>query len=82
MRVQPDGMVLVNTFEEPFGDVYCEGVWSELSKKVSNTICRNVVALASFNGNLQYRASYSFGTIFVFGHLQLIIFKIMICRRN
>ncbi|XP_002459160.2 serine protease HTRA3 [Sorghum bicolor] len=34
-----DGMVLVNTFEEPFGDVYCEGVWSELSKKVSDTIC-------------------------------------------
>jgi hypothetical protein len=67
MCLQQDGMVLVNTFEEPFGDVYCKCVWSELSKKVSATICRNVVALASFNGNLQYRAGYS--TIFVFRHL-------------
>ncbi|XP_037452116.1 uncharacterized protein LOC119322716 isoform X2 [Triticum dicoccoides] len=44
-----DGMILVNTFEETFGDVWGEGVWRELGKKASE-ISRNVVALASFNG--------------------------------
>ncbi|WVZ82664.1 hypothetical protein U9M48_029904 [Paspalum notatum var. saurae] len=43
------GMVLVNTFEETFGDIYGEGVWRKFSKGASN-INRNVVALASFNG--------------------------------
>jgi len=44
-------MILVNTFEEPFGDEYGEGVWSELSEAVSFRIHENTVALASFNGN-------------------------------
>jgi hypothetical protein len=49
--LQPDGMILINTFEEPFGDEYGNGVWSELSGAVSSSIQENTVALASFNGN-------------------------------
>ncbi|EMS60301.1 hypothetical protein TRIUR3_18591 [Triticum urartu] len=45
-----DGLVLVNTFEDTFGDVWGEGVWRELGKNASD-ISRIVVALASFNGN-------------------------------
>ncbi|CAL5082221.1 unnamed protein product [Urochloa decumbens] len=43
------GMILVNSFEEPFGDRHGEGVWRKFSKRASN-LNRNVVALASFNG--------------------------------
>ena len=45
-----DGMILVNTFEETFGDVCGQGVWSELSKTTSSNLNRSVVALASFKG--------------------------------
>jgi hypothetical protein len=45
-------MVLVNTFEGTFGDIRGQGVWSKFGKRASN-IDRNVVALASFNGDLQ-----------------------------
>ncbi|KAL6853958.1 hypothetical protein ACP4OV_019987 [Aristida adscensionis] len=45
-----DDMMLVNTFEETFGDLQGQGVWSEFRKKVSSNIHRSVVALASFNG--------------------------------
>ncbi|CAM0147816.1 unnamed protein product [Urochloa decumbens] len=45
-----DGTILVNTFEETFGDIYPKGVWREFSKKVSSNIDRYIVALASFNG--------------------------------
>ncbi|KAF2952574.1 hypothetical protein DAI22_01g345300 [Oryza sativa Japonica Group] len=55
-----NGMVLVNTFEETFGDLYDEGVWSELSKNVSSRISRNVVSLASFNGETRYFACTGF----------------------
>jgi hypothetical protein len=43
---------LVNTFEEPFGDI-CgkKGVWKKLSVKAASSIGRNVVALASFDGD-------------------------------
>lgn len=44
-----DGMILVNTFEETFGDLRGEGVWSKLSKKSCSNIDRSVVALASFS---------------------------------
>ncbi|XP_051210089.1 uncharacterized protein [Lolium perenne] len=47
------GMILVNTFEETFGDIYGEGVWQKFSKRASN-INRNVVALASFNGEKRF----------------------------
>ena len=47
----PGNMVLVNTFEEIFGDTCGEGVWSELSETVSSNIQDNVVALASFSGD-------------------------------
>ncbi|CAN6174053.1 unnamed protein product [Urochloa humidicola] len=45
------GMILVNTFECPFGDVYPEGVWRKFRKRVSSEISRNIVALASFKGD-------------------------------
>uniref|UniRef100_N1QVG4 Uncharacterized protein n=1 Tax=Aegilops tauschii TaxID=37682 RepID=N1QVG4_AEGTA len=45
------GMILVDTFEETFGDIHGEGVWRKFTKSASN-INRNVVALASFNGSL------------------------------
>ncbi|KAL6843936.1 hypothetical protein ACP4OV_026507 [Aristida adscensionis] len=41
--------ILVNGFEEPFGDTYDKGVWSELKETVANNIHENIVALASFN---------------------------------
>jgi membrane-bound ClpP family serine protease len=50
MYISPAGMILVNTFEETFGDINGEGVWRKFSKRASN-INRNVVALASFNGD-------------------------------
>uniref|UniRef100_A0ACD5XQW9 Uncharacterized protein n=1 Tax=Avena sativa TaxID=4498 RepID=A0ACD5XQW9_AVESA len=53
-----DGMVLVNSFEEPFGDEFGEGVWNALSKTTSGILERNIVALASFRvyaeGTLQH----------------------------
>lgn len=45
------GMILVNSFEETFGDTFGEGVWRKLSKKAASSMGRNVVALASFNGD-------------------------------
>lgn len=50
MYISPAGMILVDTFEETFGDIHGEGVWRKFSKRASN-INRNVVALASFNGD-------------------------------
>jgi len=43
-------LVLVNSFEDTFGDIYRGGVWSELSETVSSNISQNVVSLASFYG--------------------------------
>ncbi|RLN18850.1 hypothetical protein C2845_PM02G39570 [Panicum miliaceum] len=43
------GMILVNSFEDPFGDIRGEGVWRKFSKRASILNC-NVAALASFNG--------------------------------
>lgn len=51
MYLQADGMILVNTFEDTFGDKYGGGVWCELSEIVSSNIFRNVVALASLYGD-------------------------------
>ncbi|CAL5051866.1 unnamed protein product [Urochloa decumbens] len=48
-NVSGDGMILVNTFEETFGDMHGEGVWTKFGEKASN-LNDNVVALASFNG--------------------------------
>ncbi|KAM0825679.1 hypothetical protein ACQ4PT_069416 [Festuca glaucescens] len=53
------GMIFVNTFEETFGDVHGEGVWRKFSKRASN-INRNVVALASFNGEKRFFACTGF----------------------
>ncbi|XP_062208183.1 uncharacterized protein LOC133909666 isoform X2 [Phragmites australis] len=55
-----DGMILVHTFEETFGDICGEGVWSELSKKASSNIRRSVVAIASFNGEKRFFACTGF----------------------
>ncbi|RCV10588.1 hypothetical protein SETIT_2G122300v2 [Setaria italica] len=50
------GMILVNTCEDPFGDLYPKGVWGEFRKRVSSEISRNVVALASFKGETRFFA--------------------------
>lgn len=55
MYLQAHELVLVDTFEETFADEYGEGVWNELSETVSYDLSRNVVALASFYGNLIMR---------------------------
>jgi hypothetical protein len=47
--IYPAGIVLVNSFEDPFGDIYGEGLWRKFGNKAS-ILYRNVVALASFNG--------------------------------
>ncbi|CAO2174684.1 unnamed protein product [Urochloa humidicola] len=51
-------MVLVNTFEEAFGDSFDsgEGVWSILSKTVGENLSRSVVSLASYNGSMRFFA--------------------------
>ncbi|KAL6843672.1 hypothetical protein ACP4OV_026246 [Aristida adscensionis] len=51
--------ILVNGFEEPFGDTYDrgdKGVWCELKETVANNIHENIVALASFNGEKRFFA--------------------------
>ncbi|XP_051184479.1 uncharacterized protein [Lolium perenne] len=50
------GMILVNTFEEPFGNKCGEGVWRKLSETTSDILKRNVVALASFRGKERFFA--------------------------
>jgi hypothetical protein len=52
MYLQADNLVHVYTFEETFGDEYGDGVWNEPSERVSSDLSQNVVALASFYGNL------------------------------
>nr|CAB3448574.1 unnamed protein product [Digitaria exilis] len=54
-----DGMILVNSFEKRFGNLYGKGVWSKLGKRAA-TIDRNVVALASFNGGRRLFACTGF----------------------
>ncbi|CAN6278408.1 unnamed protein product [Urochloa humidicola] len=53
------GMILVNTFEDTFGDIHGEGVWRKFSTRASN-INSNVVALASFNGEKRFFACTGF----------------------
>ncbi|KAL6650115.1 hypothetical protein ACP70R_014339 [Stipagrostis hirtigluma subsp. patula] len=55
-----DSVTLVNSFEDNFGYKRGEGVWSELSRKVSSNIDRNIVALASFNGETRVFACTGF----------------------
>ncbi|CAN6311068.1 unnamed protein product, partial [Urochloa humidicola] len=55
-RPPDSNMILVNTFEEPFGDVYRHGVWKQLCKGVPQKIRRSVVSLASFNGDMRFFA--------------------------
>jgi len=58
-RDMPDE-VLVNSFEDTFGDIYGGGVWSELSETVSSNISQNVVSLASFYGEKRIFACTGF----------------------
>nr|CAB3503201.1 unnamed protein product [Digitaria exilis] len=53
------GMILVNSFEKRFGNLYGKGVWSKLGKRAA-IIDRNVVALASFNGGKRLFACTGF----------------------
>nr|CAB3448537.1 unnamed protein product [Digitaria exilis] len=59
MHISPAGMILVNTFEDAFGDIHGEGVWRKFSTRASN-INSNVVALASFNGEKRFFACTGF----------------------
>jgi len=61
------GMILVNSFEDPFGDIHGEGVWRKFSRRAS-ILNRNVVALASFNGEKRFFAC----TGFLFNGMDLI----------
>jgi hypothetical protein len=63
-------MILVNTFEEPFGDESGKGVWNELSETVSSNIHGNIAALASFNGNFVVLCYYLYVLLplLLFGH--------------
>ncbi|CAL4945488.1 unnamed protein product [Urochloa decumbens] len=54
VRDVPERLVLVNTFEDTFGDIYGGGVWSELSETASSNMSQNVVSLASFYGNFAF----------------------------
>ncbi|TVU23039.1 hypothetical protein EJB05_32768 [Eragrostis curvula] len=57
--IDVDGsMVLVNTFEETFGDPYDsgKGAWSRLSKPVAEDLSQSVVSLASFTGKMRFFA--------------------------
>ncbi|CAN6167565.1 unnamed protein product [Urochloa humidicola] len=54
------GMTLVNSFEERFGDEYCEGVWKKFRKRAAFIIDCNVVALASFSGGQRFFACTGF----------------------
>ena len=82
MHLRPGDMTLVNSFEKAFGDVYdkddCQGVWKLLEKRVSKGISRNVVSLASFNGDFTIVFSLSFHTLY--GHHYLMI-KITVSRK-
>ncbi|XP_066313514.1 uncharacterized protein [Miscanthus floridulus] len=52
------GMVLVNSFEEIFGDTYDsgKGVWGILKETISKDLSQSVVSLASYNGETRYFA--------------------------
>ncbi|CAL5020076.1 unnamed protein product [Urochloa decumbens] len=62
--ISRDSVILVNTFEDTFGNIYDKrvrrGVWRELSGKAASSIVRNVVALASFNGEKRFFACTGF----------------------
>ncbi|TVU46538.1 hypothetical protein EJB05_06079 [Eragrostis curvula] len=53
-------MILVNTFEEPFGDAYPKGVWTTVRETVRSTIDQIIVSLASFKGNTRFFACTGF----------------------
>ncbi|KAF8759255.1 hypothetical protein HU200_010290 [Digitaria exilis] len=55
-----DSVILVNTFEETFGNIYGKGVWRKLSGKASSSMVHNVVALASFSGEKRFFACTGF----------------------
>lgn len=53
------------TFEEPFGDIYGEGVWRGFSKTVTSNIHRIVVAFASFDGNFTVMCYFTISCLFL-----------------
>ena len=66
MYLQADGMILVNTFEDTFGDKYGSGVWSELSETVSCNISQNVVALISCYGDFTIMCYLTVSYLYLF----------------
>lgn len=47
-------MVLVNSFEDTFGDAYDsgKGFWGIIKETISKDLSQSVVSLASYNGDL------------------------------
>jgi len=50
LSLLPGRIALLNAHHGPFGDVYPDGVWGEFNRSFSLFLSKNVVALASFNG--------------------------------
>jgi hypothetical protein len=78
MYLSPAGVILINTFEETFGDMHGEGVWRKFGEKASN-INDNFVALASFNGDITMMCHLLFHLCFGYNEL---ITRIMARRRK
>ncbi|WVZ54119.1 hypothetical protein U9M48_004974 [Paspalum notatum var. saurae] len=58
--IRPTGVKLYSYPEESFGDAYPKGVWRKLKKGLRSDIFKNVVALASFNGDSKVFACTGF----------------------
>jgi hypothetical protein len=58
-------MILVNSFEDQFGDTYGEGVSRKFGNKAS-ILNHNVVALASFNGDFTTMRQLLFDLFFYY----------------
>lgn len=50
LSLLPGRIALLNAHHDPFGDLYPDGVWGEFDRSFSAFLSKNVVALASFNG--------------------------------
>jgi hypothetical protein len=70
-----EGLKLVNTFEETFGDLYDsgEGVWSQLDKTVCQNLCQAVVSLGSFSGNFTV-ICYSLSHIWIWSSMKTFVY--------
>ncbi|RCV11400.1 hypothetical protein SETIT_2G182600v2 [Setaria italica] len=73
------GIILVNTYEDPFCDLYPKGVWGEFRKRVSFYISQNVVALSSFKDSMvNDSTAVAVGWIFQSGALMVASGKLIV----